>query len=79
MVITVKLYGLFQLNQPDYDARTGLRVALPEGACAKDLLAHLGISESQGALMWVGDKRVSLDDALVNNQEVKIMQMAYGG
>lgn len=79
MVITVKLYGLFQLNQPDYDARTGLRVALPEGACAQDLLAHLGISESQGALVWVGDKRVPLAYALVDNLEVKIMQMAHGG
>lgn len=79
MVITVKLYGWFRLNQPDYDVRTGLRVELPEGACAKDLLIHLGISESQGALIWVGDKRVPLDYALVDNLEVKIMQMAHGG
>lgn len=79
MVITVKLYGIFQLNQPDYNVRTGLRVELPEGACAKDLLDHLGITKSQGAMIWVGYKRVPLDLVLVDNLEVKIMQVAHGG
>jgi sulfur carrier protein ThiS len=79
MVITVKLFGMFQLNQPDYDVRTGLRVELPEGACVKDLLVHLGVSESQGALIWVEGKHVALDYLLVDNLEVKIMQVAFGG
>ena len=79
MVITVKLYGTFQLNQPDYNVRSGLRVTLPEGACVKDLLEHLGVSESQGALTWVVNKHVPLDYSLTDNLEVKIMQMAHGG
>ena len=79
MVITVKLYGVFQLNQPGYNADTGLRLELPEGACAKDLLVRLGVPESQGALIWVENKRVPLDYALADNLEVKIMHIAHGG
>lgn len=79
MVITAKLFGSFQLNRPDYDRRAGIRIELPDGSRAGDLLAPLGLSESQGVLIWVGHQLVPPDHPLQDNLEVKVMQVAMGG
>jgi sulfur carrier protein ThiS len=51
MKVRVKLYGTLSQGFPGYQHSQGMEVEIPDGATAKDLLALLGISESQGAVV----------------------------
>lgn len=79
MNIRVKLFGTFRLNHPDYDERNGILLEMPDGARVSDLLPRLGISGNHGAIAWIGFELIGTDHMLSDNDEVKIMQLAFGG
>jgi len=56
-----------------------MEVEIPDGATAKDLLAHLGISESQGAVVIVEGRVLQADDEMPHGVPVNVLQSIGGG
>ena len=79
MKIRIKLYGTLSERFPGYQHSQGMEIEIPEGATAKDLLALLGISESQGAAAIVEGRILKADDKLRRGVPVSILQAIGGG
>jgi sulfur carrier protein ThiS len=79
MKVKVKLYGTLSQRFPGYQRSEGLEVELPEGATAKDLLARLKISESQGAVVIAEDRILKMDDEIRHGVPVNVLQTIGGG
>jgi sulfur carrier protein ThiS len=79
MKVKVKLYGTWGQRFPGYQHSQGLEVEIPDGATVKDLLAHLGISESQGAVVITEGRVLKADDKMECGAPVNILQTIHGG
>jgi sulfur carrier protein ThiS len=79
MKVRVKLYGTLSQRFPGYQPSQGMEVEIPDGATAKDLLAHLGISESRGAVVIVEGRVLQADDEMPRGVPVNILQAIGGG
>lgn len=79
MKVKVKLFGTLSQRFPGYQPSQGMEVEIPDGATAKDLLAHLGISESQGAVVIVEGRVLQADDKMTPGIPVSILQSISGG
>jgi sulfur carrier protein ThiS len=79
MKVRVKLYGTFRRQFPDYQHAQGLELEMPDGSRARDLLAHLKISESQGALVSMGNRILKADDLMQGGAQVNVLQAVGGG
>lgn len=79
MKVRVRLFGTLGQLFPGYQHSKGVEVELPDGATAKDLLAHLGISESQGAAIAVGGRILKADDRIAGGAPVHVLQVIQGG
>jgi sulfur carrier protein ThiS len=79
MKVKVKLYGALSQLFPDYQPSQGMEVELPDRATAKGLLAHLGISGSQRAVVIVNGRILGADDEIVGGASVNIVQAIGGG
>jgi sulfur carrier protein ThiS len=79
MKVRVKLFGTLSQGFPGYQRSQGLEVEIPEGAMVKDLLAHLEISESQGAVVVVEGRVLKADDKMPQGVLVNVLQAIGGG
>ena len=79
MKMRVKLYGTLSQRFPGYQHSQGVEVEIPDGATAKDLLALLEISESQGAVVIVEGRVLKADDKMRCGVPVNVFQTIQGG
>ena len=79
MKVKVSLYGTLGQNMPGYRHSQGIEVEIPDGATVKDLLAHLEILESLGAVVIVEGKILNGDDVIMGEVPVNILQAIRGG
>ena len=79
MKIQVKLYGTLSQQVPAYQHSQGIEVEISDGGTVKDLLAHLGISEKQGALVVVDGQVLKADDTMRDGVPIRILQSLSGG
>ena len=79
MEIRVKLFGTLSQRFPGYQHSQGMEVEIPDGATAKDLLAHLEILESQGAAVAVEGRILKADDRIGCGASVHVLQVIHGG
>jgi sulfur carrier protein ThiS len=79
MKVRVKLFGTLSQGFPGYQHSQGIEVEIPDGATVKDLLAHLGISESQGAVVIAEGRILKADDKLPHGVPVNVLQAIGGG
>jgi sulfur carrier protein ThiS len=79
MKVRVKLYGTLSQRFPGYRHPQGIEVEIPEGATAKDLLALLEISESQGAVVITEGRVLKADDRMQCGVPVSVLQAVHGG
>lgn len=79
MRIRVKLFGTLSQRYPGYQQAQGMEVEIPDGATAKDLLAHLEIPESQGVAVAVEGRILKADDRLECGAPVHVLQVLSGG
>lgn len=79
MKVRVKLYGTLSQRFPDYRLSQGLEVEVPDGATAEDLIAVLGIPESQRAVVIVRGRVLTAGDAIQSGASVNIVQSIGGG
>ncbi len=79
MKVTVKIYGTFRERFANYQHSQGIEVEIPEGATAQDLLALLGIPESQGAVVAAEGRILGAEDKLQTNVPVNVLQAIRGG
>ena len=79
MKVRVKLFGTLSQGFPGYQHSQGMEVEIPDGATVKDLLAHLGISESQGAVVIVEGRILKADDRMRPGVPVNVLQVIQGG
>ena len=79
MKVRVKLFGTLSQGFPGYQRSQGLEVEIPEGATVKDLLAHLEISESQGAVVIAEGRVLKADDKMPQGVLVNVLQAIGGG
>ncbi len=79
MKVRVGIFGTFRQRFPDYQSSQGMEIELPEGATVKDLLARLGLSESEGAIVIAGGRVLKADEKLQRGVPVNIMQAIDGG
>jgi sulfur carrier protein ThiS len=79
MKVRVKLYGTLSQRFPDYQHSQGLEVEIPDGATVKALLAHLEISEAQGAVVIAEGRILKADDKMRHGAPVNVVQSISGG
>ena len=79
MKIRVKLYGTLSQRFPGYQHSRGIEVEIPDGATVKDLLAHLEIPESQGAVVALEGRILKADDTIRGGVPVNIFHPLSGG
>jgi sulfur carrier protein ThiS len=79
MKVKVKLYGTLSQRFPGYQRSQGMEVEVPDGATAKDLLAHLEIAESQKAVVIVEGRILKADDEIPRGVPVNVLQAIGGG
>ena len=79
MKIRVKLFGTLSQRFPGYRHAEGMEVEIPDGATAKDLLAHLEIPASQGAAIAVDGRILKADDRIAGGAPVHVLQVVHGG
>ena len=79
MKVRVELYGTLRELYPGYDASEGVEIEISEGATVKDLLALLGTSPSQGALVIAEGRTLGLDDTIECAEPVSVFQSIQGG
>lgn len=79
MKVRVRLYGTLSQGFPGYQHAQGMEVEIPDGATAKDLLAHLGISESRGAVVVAEGRILKADDKMPHGVPVNVLQAIGGG
>jgi sulfur carrier protein ThiS len=77
MKIKVRLFGTLGQRFPGYDFEQGMEVEIPSGAKIRDLLTHLGISES--GVVAVDGLIMKGDEALEGGSSVHILQPVFGG
>jgi sulfur carrier protein ThiS len=79
MKVRVKLYGTYSQRFPGYQHSQGIEVDIPDGATVNDLLVHLEISESQGAVVIVEGRVLKADDKMRCGVPVNVLQAIGGG
>ena len=79
MKMSVKLYGALSQRFAGYQHSRGIEVEIPDGATAKDLLALLEISESQGAVVAMEGRILKADDKIRGGVPVHVFQPLSGG
>lgn len=79
MKMRVKLYGTLSQQFPGYQHSQGIEVEIPDGATAKDLLARLKISESQGIAVAMEGRILKADDTIRGGAPVHVLQSLSGG
>jgi len=79
MKVRIKLYGTLSLQVPGYQHSQGIEIELPEGATVNDLLAHLKISKSLGAVVAVDGRILKADDKIPAEAHASVFQSVHGG
>ena len=79
MKMSVKLFGTLRERFPDYRHQQGIEVEVPDGATAKDLLSHLKISESDGAVVAIEGRILKRDEKMQHGGQVYVFQAIHGG
>jgi sulfur carrier protein ThiS len=79
MKVRVKLYGTLSQRFPGYQHSQGIEIEIPDGATVNDLLAHLEISESQGAVVIMDGRILKTDDKMQCGVQVSVFQAIQGG
>jgi len=79
MKVKVKLYGTLSLYVPDYKPSQGIDVEIPDGATVKDLLTHLEILETRGAVVISSSRVLKADDKVQDGSSFDVFQSIQGG
>ena len=79
MKLRVRLFGTLGGSMPGYDPLRGLEIQLPDGARVADLLAELGFSPREAAVVSVDNRIARPDQALAPGCLVRVLQAMYGG
>jgi sulfur carrier protein ThiS len=79
MKVRVRLHGTLGQRFPGYQPSQGIEVELPDGTTAEDLLALLGISKSQRAVVIVESRILKADDKIQCGAPVNVLQAIGGG
>ena len=75
----VRLYGTLSQGFPGYEHSQGMEVEIPDGATVKDLLAHLGIPESRGAVVIAEGRVLKADEKTQPGVPRGVFQTVRGG
>jgi len=79
MKVRVKLFGTLRQGFSGYQHPQGMEVEIPDRATVQDLLALLGISESQRPVVIVEGRILKADDRMRSGVPVNVMQVIGGG
>lgn len=79
MKVKVRLYGTLSREYPGYRHSQGIEVELPDGATVNDLLVHLGISESQKAVVAIDGRIQKANDKIPSGVRAQVFQPVHGG
>jgi sulfur carrier protein ThiS len=76
--LNVKIFGTLRQRFPDY-TDSGIEVEVPDGARVRDLLSHLGFSESQRGVVSADGVVLKADDPLRDRISLTVFQPLAGG
>jgi sulfur carrier protein ThiS len=79
MKVRVKLFGTLSERYPGYQQAQGMEVEMPDGATARDLLAHLEIPNSLRVAVAVEGRILKADDSIGCGAPVHVLQVLSGG
>ena len=79
MKIKVKLSGLLAQRFPDYDAATGIDLAMPDGSTVEDLLIRLRFGPSDGGIATCDGRVLQAHQRLPKGKPIMIFPIVDGG
>jgi len=77
--INLKLYGNLNKYIKNYDHKKGVTLRLDSNWILIDVVTRIGIPENRISLILAGDKIVSLNYRVKNNDIIKIFSQIGGG
>jgi sulfur carrier protein ThiS len=79
MKVRVRIFGTLSQYYPDYRSDKGMEIEVPDGATSADLLAHLDISITQMAVVFMDGRILKSDHKLRDGSSLSIFQAVFGG
>jgi len=79
MPVTVFLAASLRKYVPDYDAASGLAIAVPPGSSVRDLAQRLGIPEEEVKLIMANGIHADWDTVLTGNERIALFPPVGGG
>ena len=79
MKVRVRLFGTLSQHYPDYRSDKGMEIEIPDGATSGDLLAHLDISITQMAVVFMDGRILKSDHRLRDGSSLNVFQAVFGG
>jgi len=77
--VEVRLYATLRKYCPEVDAENGVLLRIPEGTSLNDLLARLKVPEQEVKILFVNNRKQSIDYVLRNGDKVGIFPLVAGG
>jgi sulfur carrier protein ThiS len=79
MKVKIKLFGTLSDKFPDYNPHEGMEVEIRDGSKVKDLLAHMGLSQSMRGIVVLEGRVMNVENDLHEGALVQIFQPVFGG
>ncbi len=79
MTVIVRLFGTLSSSWPDYQHQQGLKIDMPLGSTALDLIKLLKIAKSRIGIVSMNGHRIEPDQHLEDMAAISIFQPISGG
>ena len=77
--VEVRLFATLRRYYPDPDAKNGVVLEMPEGASLNDLLSTLKVPVQEASILFVNNRKQTIDYVLRDGDKVGIFPQVAGG
>jgi molybdopterin synthase sulfur carrier subunit len=77
--VEVRLFATLRRYCPEADAKNGLVLEIPEGTSLNDLLSRLKVPIQEARILFVNNRKQTIDYVLEHGDKVGIFPQVAGG
>jgi molybdopterin synthase sulfur carrier subunit len=77
--VEVRLFATLRRYYPEADAKNGVVLEMPEGASLNDLLSRLKVPTQEANILFVNNRKQTIDYVLRHGDKVGIFPQVAGG
>jgi molybdopterin synthase sulfur carrier subunit len=77
--VKIRLYATLRRYSPEADAKNGTLLEMPEGTSLNDLLNRLKVPDQEAKILFVNNRKQTIDYVLRDGDKVGIFPQVGGG